>query len=126
MSTTSLCLTADAWDDVFHALSAGLRRHVVLALNEASPEEWVQLPEAIAKRADVPGEESVRVQLHHIHLPVLAERDYVEWEADPLRVRRGPAFAEVGSAVECLVEETGGLPEQLVAGRTCAEPVERR
>ncbi len=117
MSTDDSHPGAERWDRVFHALAAEPRRRTIAALREVPPDEWVQLPEAINERVDAPDERTARVRLHHVHLPVLAQRGYVEWETDPLRARRGPDFSEVAAVVESVLERTDGAPEQLDADR---------
>ncbi|WP_226011530.1 hypothetical protein [Halomicrobium salinisoli] len=114
MSSDRPSSNADRWNRVFHALSAALRREVIVALNDAPPDERVSLPGSIVCPPDR-NEEAIRAKLHHSHLPVLAERDYVEWEPDPLRAWRGPAFDEVNVVLQELAERTHELPEQLVA-----------
>lgn len=71
----------------FDALRDPLRRRVLVALQECEAAEMTA--------ATLAGDGSSTVELHHSHLPRLADAGYVEWEADPLVVRRGPAFDEI-------------------------------
>jgi len=42
------------------------------------------------------------VELFHTHLPMLAERGYVHWDEEPLRVTRGPLFTEIEPLLDVL------------------------
>ncbi|RDI72430.1 hypothetical protein [Halopelagius longus] len=106
----------DRWDDVFRAVSAEPRRQVVLSLMEAGPGETVSLPEN-AVNPNVPEDsETLRYELHHCHLPVLADREFVEWETDPFVASRGPRFDEVAVVFEALQANSAGIPDSLVVG----------
>lgn len=106
----------ERWNEVFEAVSAEPRRQLVLSLIDAGPGESVSLPEC-AVSPNVPAvPEQLRFQLHHRHLSLLADREFVEWEADPLVASRGPRFEEVAAVFEALQAHAGALPDSLVVG----------
>lgn len=78
----------------FDALRHPLRRRVLVA-TAAAPAEAGVTP--LDDETD-----SSLVELHHVHLPRLAEVGYVEWESDPLAVGRGPAFDEIEPLLDLL------------------------
>lgn len=104
------------WDDVFAAVSREPRRQLVVSLLDASPGEWVPLP-ASAVNPNVPPEpRCFETVLRHHHLPMLAERGYIEWRDDPLAATRGPRFDEVAVVFRALHAAAGDIPDSLVVG----------
>lgn len=106
----------ERWDRVFEALSAEPRRQLVISLLDAPPEQTVSLPER-AINPNVPVDpERLRQELHHCHLPMLADREFVEWEREPLVASRGPQFDEVATVLESLQSTATEIPDSLVIG----------
>lgn len=106
----------DRWNEVFTALSAEPRRQIVVSLLDNSPEYAAPLPES-AINPNVPADaETVRRELHHCHLPLLAEMGFVEWENEPLVATRGPRFEEVSVVFEALHDGAREIPDPLVVG----------
>jgi len=103
----------ERWNRVFRALTAEPRRQMVLALMEAPPDRELSLPEAANPPYLLRDPEDLYTDLLHTHLPALAERGFVEWEREPLRVRRGPAFEEVAVVFEALQTHAAEIPPQL-------------
>lgn len=104
------------WNDVFEALSAEPRRQIVLSLVDSPPDRPVPLPES-AVTPNVPVDpEPLRTDLHHLHLPLLAESGFVEWRDDPFVATRGPRFDEVAAVFEALESDATAIPDSLVAG----------
>ena len=60
--------------------------------------------------------ESLRVELYHTHLPILARNEFIEWEMDPLRASRGRRFNEVAVVFESLHSTATDTPDSLVIG----------
>ncbi|ELY57726.1 hypothetical protein [Natronolimnohabitans innermongolicus] len=106
----------DRWDRVFEALSAEPRRQLIISLLDASREQSVSLP-AQAMNPNVPADpERLRLELQHVHLPMLATMEFVEWETDPLRASRGPRFEDAAAVFEALHTNAAALPDRLVVG----------
>jgi len=104
------------WDEVFKALTAEPRRQVIIALLDALPDETVPLPES-AVNPNVPRNPTVlRQELHHCHLPMLADLGFVRWDSEPLVARRGPRFDEVAIVFEALQSNATDIPDPLVVG----------
>ncbi|WP_436924071.1 DUF7344 domain-containing protein [Halosimplex amylolyticum] len=104
----------ERWNHAFRALTAEPRRQIVVALMEAPPGRQLSLPEAANPPYQLRDPEDLYVDLVHTHLPMLAERGFVEWEREPLTVERGPAFEEVQIVFEALHAHASELPPQLV------------
>ncbi len=117
---------AHRWDRVFDALSAEPRRQIVDALMDVPDGGWVQLPDAAATPAVETDPETLRVELQHHHLPLLADGGYVEWERTPFSATRGPRFDEVRIVLEGVYANATDVPDRLVVGcRTLEQQVER-
>ncbi|MFC4359713.1 hypothetical protein ACFO0N_17345 [Halobium salinum] len=92
-------------DAKLSTLSEPLRRHVVREVADRTD----RTGDALAAGTLVPeanGEhrKSTLVELHHVHLPTLAERGFVEWDADEDAVRRGPAFEGLLSLLDTVAD----------------------
>lgn len=106
----------ERWDRVFEAVSAEPRRQLLVSLMDAGATDAVPLPES-AINPNVPADpERLRVRLYHEHLPMLAEREFVEWETEPLRAFRGARFDEVAVVFDALHSRATDIPDSLVIG----------
>lgn len=52
----------------------------------------------------------LKTRLYHSHLPNLAEKGYIEWDADSELIRRGPHFDHIEPLLDLLVEYREELP----------------
>ncbi|WP_313694818.1 hypothetical protein [Halorarum halobium] len=95
-------------DELFHVLSHGTRRVILAELLERGENEAIRaLP--IVSSGEVSDDE-VRLDLHHTHLPMLAQSGYVEWNGTDDRVSRGPAFDDFEPLLVLLDESAESLP----------------
>lgn len=107
---------SENWDAVFRCLSAEPRRQLVVSLLDAPSDESVPLPESAAM-PNVPSDPALlRRALHHVHLPMLAENEFVTWDADPLVAARGPRFDELAVVFDALHSTASSIPDSLVVG----------
>jgi DNA-binding transcriptional ArsR family regulator len=113
----------ERWDTVFQALAAEPRRQVVVALLESDPDSALSLPEAANPSYMRFGPEQLSLELVHVHLPLLADGGFVEWEREPFAVERGPAFEEAAIVFESLYDNVDDIPAQL---RTSCQRLEER
>ena len=99
----------DCLDEVFVALGHRHRRHVLSRLFERSPWKVDELlPEEPEGATDA---SSVEVQMHHRHLPKLADSGFVEWESDgDGTVGRGPKFGELAPLIALMEAHGSELP----------------
>jgi hypothetical protein len=106
----------ERWDEVFRALSAEPRRQLAVSLLDAPPDGTAPLPESAANPNVPVDPERLRRRLRHVHLPLLSELEFVAWESDPLRARRGARFREVAVVLESLHEAATRIPDSLAVG----------
>ncbi len=104
------------WDTVFTALSAEPRRQLIVSLLDAPQATAVPLPESAANPNVPPDPDVLRQKLHHCHLPMLAEMEFITWDTDPLVAARGPQFEQVATVFELLYAGETDLPDSLVTG----------
>ncbi len=94
-------------DDAFHALAHSDRRHILLELKEREPTEPIEIDE-LHRPNGAP--ERARIKLHHIHLPVLAEAGYIDWDPSTTTVRIGNAFEEIEPLIALVADHRSRLP----------------
>ncbi|GAA0669621.1 hypothetical protein ACFQDG_09000 [Natronoarchaeum mannanilyticum] len=58
------------------------------------------LGEYLAGPREVDGADKTDVRTYHVHLPMLVEYGYVEWDRDAHLVTRGPAFDDLRPLLE--------------------------
>ncbi|SFB84410.1 hypothetical protein SAMN05444422_102348 [Halobiforma haloterrestris] len=106
----------DGWNRVFEALAAEPRRQLVVSLLDASPDATVPLPESAVNPNAPTDPDVLRRELHHQHLPILADGGFVEWDSEPLVASRGPNFDEIAAVIESLQSSATSVPDSLVIG----------
>ena len=107
---------SENWNAVFKALSAEPRRQLLVSLLDTPPDQSISLPQS-AMMPNVPSDsERLRIELYHVHLPMLEEMEFITAESDPLVASRGPQFGQVAAVMDMLHSEATSLPEPLVVG----------
>lgn len=106
-------------EDVFIAVANVDRRRILVTLltedaiqvaaltgrsRELSGADEGLLSKHLSSGREVPGANEEHLRLHHVHLPMLAEYGFIEWDAEAHMIRKGPRFAEVRQLVEPLSE----------------------
>ncbi|MFP8955266.1 hypothetical protein ACLI4Y_00955 [Natrialbaceae archaeon A-CW3] len=92
------------------------RRQIVVSLLDAPAGQRVPLPES-AINPNVPADpETIRHELHHRHLPMLADHGFIEWESNPFVATRGPRFEEVAVVMKAIHDAASDVPDSLVVG----------
>lgn len=106
----------EGWNSVFKALAAEPRRQLIVSLLDTPPGQPVPLPES-AVNPNIPADpEELRQELYHRHLPMLADREFINWEAEPLTATRGSQFEQVATVFKALHETSTDIPDSLVVG----------
>ncbi|OVE82808.1 hypothetical protein [Natronolimnobius baerhuensis] len=106
----------EKWDTVFNALSSEPRRQLIVSLLDAGPNQSVPLPESAIMPNVPPNPKELRQELYHVHLPMLADMEFITWESEPLVASCGPRFDEVAVVIEALHAEASRIPDSLVIG----------
>lgn len=98
-------------DAALRVLSGRYRRQLLGALLASGPAgsgEPVH-PSDIYRPTDDP--RAFELEMHHTHLPQLADADYIEWDRDTDLVWRGPRFDDLRPLLEMLWEHRAELPD---------------
>ncbi len=82
---------------------------------EAPADEPLALPEAARTPGAAVDPDRFEIKIRQIHLPMLADVDYIRWTADPFHVRRGPRFEAPSSVIRVLLAEDAQLAPALVS-----------
>jgi hypothetical protein len=100
-------------DELFEIFSHEHRRRVLVALADHNPQDEDEIVSAsIAGENEASDEalEHLRTELHHTHLPKLAEAGFVDWDSDADTVTRGPRFEEVEPLLGLIDDHGDELP----------------
>lgn len=91
-------------DRLFDAMANEHRRRLLLTLAEDNPEDGavVRVPDDVA--ASEEDLQTLETKLHHVHLPMLADGEFIEWNRETCAVRKGPRFEDIYPMVELLSE----------------------
>lgn len=95
-------------DLLFDALSDGKRRRILFTLLEREGPVDIDPPPD-----DVSDRYRAAVERRHIHLPKLADHEFVEWNQRTDTVARGPRFAEIEPMLRLLADNRELLPATL-------------
>jgi len=102
--------TRNRIDDLFSALTNRYRRRLLVGLlQHDSQSDTLELP-ADVLTTDGPSE-ALSIELYHVHLPMLEERELIEWERETQTVSPGPAFEEIRPLLELMDEHRDELPD---------------
>lgn len=91
-------------DRTFDALRARRRRLILLGLLTDDIRSEACFDSRCSNR------EGVDTELHHRHLPMLAELGYVEWDPDSGTIERGSRFDEIEPLLRLLIDHADELP----------------
>lgn len=102
--------TSDALDESLDALSHRYRRRILTRLHDRNPRDESSFStDSVADHAA--DDEHVEIEIHHRHLPKLAEKGFIDWDRDSNVVRRGPRFDEIAPLIELMAAHPDELPD---------------
>lgn len=81
-----------ALDTTLEVLMTQNRRQLLTALRDRDPTETVDVPTLVSA---IGGGRETRIEAHHVHLPLLDDRGFLEWDRDENEVSQGPRFGEL-------------------------------
>jgi hypothetical protein len=97
---------------MFDAIRDPARRRILLAISDHNPREITEFTKS--KFAPVNGGEAdpeqLELQLHHSHLPRLAEKGYIDWNPEAQTIRRGPNFDDIAPLLKLMDDHADELP----------------
>ena len=96
----------------FRALANDHRRRLLLALLEHNPQGEMTVPED--DPLDRVEADELRSELYHIHLPMLEELGFIEWDHERHTVGKGPNFDEIRPLLELIDRHRDELREGLL------------
>ena len=106
----SITTTSDTLDESFDMLSHPFRRRILTRLHDRNPRDEASFSkDSDADETD--DEERVKIEIHHRHLPKLADSGFIDWDREESVVRRGPCFDEIVPLIELMVNHQNELPE---------------
>lgn len=99
---------AQTIDECFDALSHRQRRRMLVALLHHNPQTAeFQAPDDVISNEMT---DELVIQMHHAHLPKLADLGFIEWDRTANSIRRGPVFGELRPLLELLDKHSDELP----------------
>jgi hypothetical protein len=79
---------------LFEVLSHSVRRKILVELADHNPRTEAEF-ETEEFVADAGNPDSSEIELHHIHLPKLADSGFINWDSETETITRGPRFSEI-------------------------------
>lgn len=101
------------WSQIFETLRSIVRREILATLLENPPGTAVDLPEAANSPEHRRDPEQLVTNLHHRHLPAMANKGYIEWQEEPFCVGRGPRFNEFTGVMKA-IQSSEQVPQELM------------
>lgn len=95
-------------DELFEVLSRPHRRRILTRLNALNPRDEDEF-ELEGLAGDELADKSI--SLIHIHLPKLADSEFINWDRERQIVTRGPRFHEIAPLIDLMVTHQDELPE---------------
>lgn len=96
-------------DTVFRTMSHTVRRRILTALLTDNL-RWKDEFESPEFRPADTEPESVRIDLHHVHLPKLDDAGFIDWDPEMGQVTRGTIFEEIRPLLELMDDRRSELP----------------
>lgn len=95
-------------DEQLAMIADQTRRRLLVTLLDDTPEDT---PIKITDRAGGGGTAD-RIQLHHVHLPKLADAGYIRWDQEDHIVQQGPQFDAIEPLLTLLCDHADELPDE--------------
>lgn len=84
--------------DLYRVFTDPRRRRLLRRLNE-TPLDGVNAS-AIGHSADGSHSDDLAVEMRHVHLPMLEDAGFIDWDRESQRVSRGPRFNELDDVLQ--------------------------
>ncbi len=97
-------------DSCFRALTDPYRRQLLVALLEHNPQDDDDRdPLNIVDDDREP--KVLKSELIHVHLPLLEEMGYIQWDRDSNQIRKGPNWEDIEPLLTLIHDHRGELPD---------------
>lgn len=97
-------------DESLIALSHPHRRRILTLLYDQNPREEAEFSvDELADDADAL--DHLVLEIHHRHLPKLADAGFIDWDRDADVITRGPRFDKIAPLIELMVNHRDELPD---------------
>lgn len=97
-------------DDAFRALAHDTRRRVLVRLMGPDSNPKISIPEEVHVGSSAI--EELHLTLHHHHLPLLTDLEFVTWDEEARTVSRGAKFDVIRPVLELLVEHPTDVADE--------------
>jgi GAF domain-containing protein len=98
-------VSSEAIDSMMKALTSSTRRAILMTLLRTTTGTTIA---SLEQQLDC---ETSQMQLYHVHLPKLADFEYINWDREADTISRGPKFSEVKPLVQLLKEYEAAFPK---------------
>lgn len=97
-------------DRSFTALRHPYRRRILGLISEHNPrdEDEFSVDDLATEEDDL---ELLASELYNVHLPMLVESGFIEWDEDTQTIRRGPNFDEIAPLLRLMHDHQDELPD---------------
>jgi hypothetical protein len=97
-----------SFDSMIVALSDIQRRNLLIALLDKNPQD--DSPTVTFEDGSDSEVMEHLIRMHHLHLPMLENYGFIEWDRQKGEVTKGPTFDEIRPLLELLIEHEDELP----------------
>ena len=99
----------DSLNTMFDVLSHGARRQILVELADHNPRTEAEF-ETEEFVADAGNPDSPETELHHTHLPKVADSGFINWDPQTETITRGPRFSEIEPLLVVIDDHQDTLP----------------
>ncbi|MCO8256722.1 ArsR family transcriptional regulator [Haladaptatus sp. AB618] len=105
--------TSPSLNTMLGTLGNSYRRRILIAVLNQNPraEDEFTLDKSSTDEMNDAEIKSMKIQLHHIHLPKLADAGYIDWDPDTGAIRRGPNIDEIAPLLTLMRDHADELPD---------------
>lgn len=91
------------YDKIFYVLAHEHRRQLLQSLKDHNPQTEIPAIDAVLEENS--DEDTLRVKMVHIHLPMLEDCKLIKWDQANHRIKKGPNFEKIRWMLEAMPNE---------------------
>ncbi|NGM68569.1 helix-turn-helix transcriptional regulator [Natronolimnobius sp. AArcel1] len=112
MNSNTIEIKPDATlNELFEILSHPTRRRILSTLATRNPRDEDEFQTETSSSDADDDLEQFLLQLTHLHLPKLADAEFINWDRETNTVTRGPRFKEIQPLIKLMQENQDELPD---------------